>query len=98
MIITLKTHRRSLNSIMDVPFLGAWIMFIFALLPAIILIMVGEYLGFNEEILSRGIIQIIAAIYNLILSYFFNIKIGIMFIPCWLLLFLFGILKIFGLI
>lgn len=68
MIITLKTHRRSLNSIMDVPFLGAWIMFIFALLPAIILIMVGEYLGFNEEILSRGIIQIIAAIYNLILS------------------------------
>lgn len=98
MIITLKTHRRSLNSIMDVPFLGGWIMFIFALLPAIILIMISEYLGFNEEILQRGIIQIIAGIYNLILSYFFNIKIGIMFIPCWLLFFLFGIVKIFGLI
>lgn len=98
MIITLKTHRRSLNSIMDVPFLGGWIMFIFALLPAIILIMISEYLGFNEDILQRGIIQIIAGIYNLILSYFFNIKIGIMFIPCWLLFFLFGIVKIFGLI
>lgn len=92
MIISLKTNRPSLIKIMDVPIIGGFIMLIFSLIPMFILMITDGFLEYSYEDIQTGIIQIICGIYNFILSFFFNIKISIFFIPCWIFFTLIGIL------
>ncbi|PIT09626.1 hypothetical protein BHC46_05730 [Snodgrassella alvi] len=96
MIISLKTHHPFLISIMNIPLIGAYIILLLALLPVPIAIIANEIwsYGFTDE---NAFIHMVVAFYNLILSFIFKIRIAIIFIPCWLIFFVVGILKIFNL-
>ncbi|MFQ1042434.1 hypothetical protein [Gilliamella sp. ESL0441] len=96
MIIALRTNRPSLIKIMDIPIIGSFIMFIFALIPMFILMITDGAFGFSYQDLQTNIIYFIVGVYNFILAFFFGISIWIMILPSWLLFTLIGILKLIG--
>lgn len=96
MIVSLKTHHSFLNSIMNIPLIGAYIILILAVLPIFVAIIANEIWPYGLTY-ENAIIDIVVALYNLILSFIFKIRIAIIFIPCWLIFSVMGILKIFNL-
>lgn len=97
MIITLKTPHQTLSNIFNVPLVGAFILFIIALLPVPVWIIMSAIFHFHYNG-DDGVIQLIVAGWNLLLAYVVNVKIGIFFIPCWVLFGAIGILKVFSII
>lgn len=97
MMITLKTPHKSMLDIFDIPIIGVIIFFIIALIPVPIYMMISEIYDVKYDA-DNGLIQGITAIWNLVLSYILKVKIGIFFIPCWILFFVVFCLKFFNII
>ncbi|WP_313533545.1 hypothetical protein [Sphingobacterium athyrii] len=97
MIITLKTARQSLNNLMEIPFLGALIIFLLAMAPVPLLFISNAIFPFAMENYLEKIVALIAGIWNAILAFGFKITIGIFMIPCWLLFLIIGLYRYFWL-
>ncbi|SCC03944.1 hypothetical protein [Gilliamella intestini] len=71
MIISLKTTYACLNSVMHVSVIGAYVIFLLAIIPITIIIDAIWPYGYTHE---TAIIQILVTFYNAILSFIFKIK------------------------
>lgn len=98
MIINLKTQYKAAHDIFKIPLIGPFLFFLIALFPALLCIILGEIFSFNYDNYEHGLIQLVIAAWNVLLSYIVKIKIGIFYIPCWLLFGVMGILMIFDVI
>ncbi len=98
MIISLKTGSKPLNDLFAIPLLGSFIIFVLALFPVPLAYILNHFLYFAEDtFIERGIV-LVTAVWNVILTFVFHVRISIFFIPCWLLFLIIGILRYFHVI
>ncbi|UIR56908.1 hypothetical protein LZQ00_03605 [Sphingobacterium sp. SRCM116780] len=93
MIITLKTQKESLNKLMDIPLLGAFLFFLLAMLPVPLLFIVNSLFDLMDNALVEKTNALITGVWNVLLTFGLRIQIGIFFIPCWILFLVIGIFR-----
>lgn len=98
MVITLKTKNQTLQKIFGTPMVGAIVVFLIALAPVPLLFILNHIFNFTENIFIERINALITGLWNLVLFLKFEINIGVLFIPCWLLFTVIGILRCFQVI
>lgn len=94
MFITLKSDRRMLMKIAKIPFLGDAVLMSIATFPFFVLMVVNAFLALGYENLEKSKMYVVFGIYNIILTFFFKIRISIFFCPCWLFFTFYGLLNI----
>ena len=98
MLISLKTEIQWIKRAFEPPFIGGWLIFLIAAAPIpLILLINGLFEIIDNESIERTNALVTAA-WNAVLTFVYKTKISILFIPCWLLFSVIGILRLLAII
>lgn len=98
MIVSLKTENRALLKMFEVPVIGPFIIFLIAMLPIPLMFILNGLFDFASTDYIERINALVAGAWNLVLLFGCRVKICFIFIPCWILFTLIGILRYLQLI
>ena len=98
MIINLKTENKLLMDLYEPPIIGGFLILLFALLPVPVLFLVNWLFELVETETIERVNALISGFWNIGLTFIYKIRIGIFFIPCWILFTIIGILRLFGIV
>mgnify|MGYP003668646519 CR=1 FL=1 len=98
MIISLKTDIEWLNDFYKPPIIGAFIILLVSVVPVPILFIINGIFDIVEIEVVERVTALFAGVWNIVLTFFFKTKISILFVPCWILFTIIGILRLFSII
>lgn len=98
MIINLKTENKLLQELYEPPIIGGFLVLLLALLPVPVLFILNGLFELVETEAIERVNALITGFWNIGLTFIYKIRIGIFFIPCWILITIIGILRLLRII
>ena len=84
MVTSLDTENKTLIDLAKPPIIGGYIILLFAVLPVPVLLIINELVDLVPSEAFEGWLALSAGLWNGILAYFYEIRIKVLFIPCWI--------------
>lgn len=94
MFIDIETKNEWLNEINEVPIIGDSIIFLYSVLPLVFLMIINWMFAIIDETYIDATDSLIAGLWNIVLTFDKSTKITILFIPCWIIFTIVGIVKL----
>lgn len=95
MFISLKTDKEWLNEVYKTPIIGAFFILLVSVAPVPILFILNGIFDLVETEILERVTALFAGVWNIVLAFLLRTKISVLFVPCWILFMIIGILRLF---